>query len=202
MLSNRASGYTDAHNFGRRGPPGPGGASPPAPPVTRLAFGPRQRLHDRARDEERDKGGELPDEDRPIEVDRGPPLGLAVLDHPRSGGPRAHAKADAPVPGSIAAAAATTQHAGGGDDRDSVLLVGVAVYAADGNDLFRLADRVKCVHRKTSPRSSPRRYAPSLWLETRGARSRAPCPRAPRRPRGGGRFRSPSSAPRRRYARA
>src|SRR2546430_3386440 len=114
MLSNRASGYTDAHTFGRRASP-TGREGPARTPVTRLALGPCQGLHHRARDEERDDGDELPDEDRPIEVDRGPPLGLAVLDYPRSGGPCAHAEADAPVPGGIASAAAATHHAGGGN---------------------------------------------------------------------------------------
>src|SRR5438552_15541492 len=77
----------NAHNFGRSR------ARAGSAPVTRLALRPCQRLHDGAGDKQRDDRDELADEDRPIQVDRRAPLGLAILDHPCPGGARANAEA-------------------------------------------------------------------------------------------------------------
>src|SRR5467141_1619280 len=55
-----------------------------------LVPGLREGLHDRACNEQRDDGDELSDQDGAIQVERRPPLDLAVLDHPGAGGHRAH----------------------------------------------------------------------------------------------------------------
>src|SRR5438874_13368983 len=136
MLRNRARGYTDAHNFGRsRAPAGPAFRYTPS-------ASPFQRHHDGAGNEERDDRDELTDPDRPIQTDRRTPLGLAILYHPRPCGARANTEARAAVSGGVATSAAAAHDAGGGDDRDTVLLKGVAVHTADRDDVLRLADRV------------------------------------------------------------
>src|SRR5438477_10089802 len=56
--------------------------------VTRLALRPCQRHHDGPGDEVRDDRVELTDHDRPIQVDRRTPLGLAILYDPRRSGVR------------------------------------------------------------------------------------------------------------------
>src|SRR5438105_10214536 len=113
MLRNRARGYTERAQLWTRAGPAP---------VTRLALRPCQRLHDGAGDKQRDDRDELADEDRPIQVDRRAPLGLAILDHPCPGGARANAEAGAAVPGRVATSSAAAHHAGGGRDGDAVFL--------------------------------------------------------------------------------
>src|SRR6267143_2787645 len=135
MLSNRAKGYTEARTtLGAAAKRGPGGLT--ARSVTGLALGSRQCLHNGACNEERDDRDKLADEDGSVHVDRGPPLGLAVLDHPGTGRPCAHAEAGSAVPGRIASSAPTSHDTGGRDDGDPVLLVRLAVHAADGDDVL------------------------------------------------------------------
>src|SRR2546427_5096571 len=127
MLSNRPRWYTGgAHNFGR-------GLTATTEQVSFarifsvLAPRPCERLHDRPCNEQRDDGDDLADEDGAIQVERRPPGGLAVLDHPGSGGAGAHPKTGAAVPGGVPAAAPASGDVGRGNDRQPVLLVRLAL---------------------------------------------------------------------------
>src|SRR5437762_13740721 len=88
----------------------------------------RQRLHDRSCNEQGHDGDELSDEDRSIQVERRPPLGLAVLDHPGACGLGAHTELGAAVAFCVAAAAPVADDVRGGGDLQPVLLSWLALH--------------------------------------------------------------------------
>src|SRR5207245_154089 len=81
-----------------------------------------------------------------LDVHRMPPRRLAIFDDPRPRRTRRDAKADAAVAFGVAATAAATHHVRRGNDRHSILLVGLAVDAADRDRIFRLIDNFERVH--------------------------------------------------------
>src|SRR5207245_4954539 len=108
-----------------------------------------------------------------LDVHRMPPRRLAIFDDPRPRRTRRDAKADAAVAFGVAATAAATHHVRRGNDRHSILLVGLAVDAADRDGIFRLIDNFERVH-GTPPQSRgslraqvplPLRHAPRTSLD-------------------------------------
>src|SRR5512132_2896737 len=110
----------------------------------------RPRREDRPQREEHHDPDDLTHQDRAVQVERGTPRGITVLDDPRADRTGRHPKAAATVAEGVTTAAATADHVRRRDDGDAVLLIGLAVHATHRDRIAHLVDRVERIHRLTS----------------------------------------------------